>query len=196
MWCAFSGKVAWLEASRNRLCQGAETGAVARAPMPTWTSHNRLRRRCECALIPALQLVVWPPGQSPTKGRTHQGQPIAAHQAPASIGRWIKSDGGDLVFDPNFKFTYSAPVWAYRHRKTPPSNIRKLRVLERAKDRGWSNVSYPPRHQRCRRRQCRLQHSGFVQDSQNKSDQSAIFCFKSLTHLYVALIYINIDQET
>jgi len=57
--------------------------------------------------------------------------PFAAHQAPASIRRWIISDDGYLTLDPNLKFAYSALIDAYLHRKTPPLNIGKLHVRKR-----------------------------------------------------------------
>jgi hypothetical protein len=84
-----------------------------------------------------LQLGVGPLCQSPKKDRTRQGHPVAVHQAPASIRCRIKSDDGYLALDPNLKIANSTLIDAYPHWETALSNIGKLRVRERAKDRDW-----------------------------------------------------------
>jgi hypothetical protein len=184
-----------LDASGNRRGRGAGISAVAPVPIPMWTSHNRLRRRCECALIPAWQLIVGPPCQSPTQCRTHQRHSIASHQTPASIRRWIKSDEGYRVLDPDLKFAYSALIDAYSHWKIALLNNGKLRGRERAKHRDWHDISMSPRCESSHMRQSHLQHSCSMQVSQNKIGLVTDFYLDNLTYFYVYLVNIDTDQE-
>jgi hypothetical protein len=142
-----------------------------------------------------LQLVVGLPCQSPAKCRAHQRHLVAAHQAPASIRRRIRSDGHYLALDPNLKFAYSAPVSAYPHRKTPPSTSESCVCSNEQKIEVGVTFPYLPRHKTRHERQSHLQHSSFIQVSQSKSGPVMIICFKSLIYFYVVKFNINIDQE-